>query len=68
MVKGGALSMDQYQYLFNTCRIPKIPSDTTFMADPRKNNHIIVVRKNQFFSIETTHPDGRQLSSLELAR
>ncbi|KAJ3416921.1 Carnitine O-acetyltransferase mitochondrial [Chytridiales sp. JEL 0842] len=68
MVKGGALSMDQYRYLFNTCRVPKIPSDVTFVADPRKNNHIIAVRKNQFFAIDTKHPDGRNLSTMELAK
>ncbi|KAJ3153200.1 Carnitine O-acetyltransferase mitochondrial [Geranomyces variabilis] len=66
--KGGALSMDQFQWMFNACRIPKIPSDTTATADPAKNSHIIVVRKNQFFSMDTVHPDGTQLSTAEFER
>lgn len=68
MFKGGALSMDQFQWMFNACRIPQIPSDTTFVADPRKNTHVAVIRKNQFFTFDTRHPDGRQLSTAEIER
>ena len=60
--------MDQYQYLFNTCRIPKIPSDETLIADPRKNTHFIVVRKNQFYSVDTVDSEGKQLSTEVLAK
>ncbi|KAJ3021209.1 Carnitine O-acetyltransferase mitochondrial [Thoreauomyces humboldtii] len=66
--KGGPLSMDQFQWMFNACRIPKKPSDTTAVADPQKNSHVIVIRKNQFFNLDTRHPDGRQLSTAELER
>ncbi|KAI8824167.1 acyltransferase ChoActase/COT/CPT [Fimicolochytrium jonesii] len=64
--KGGALSMDQFQWLFNACRVPTIPSDTTFVADPRKTSHVVVIRKNKFYSIETRLSDGRQLSTAEI--
>ncbi|TPX60759.1 hypothetical protein SpCBS45565_g07413 [Spizellomyces sp. 'palustris'] len=68
MFKGGALSMDQYQWMFNACRIPQIPSDTTRVSDPRQNSHVVVIRKNQFFKFDTRHPDGRQLSTAEIER
>ncbi|TPX61639.1 hypothetical protein PhCBS80983_g00947 [Powellomyces hirtus] len=68
MFKGGPLSMDQFQWMFNACRLPKKPSDTTAVSDPVKNSHIIVVRKNNFYALDTVHPDGRQLSTAEFER
>ncbi|KAI9088521.1 Choline/Carnitine o-acyltransferase-domain-containing protein [Phlyctochytrium arcticum] len=41
--RAGPLSMDQYQWLFNAC------------PDPRKNTHIVVIRKNQFFQQLSTY-------------
>ncbi|KAI9090270.1 acyltransferase ChoActase/COT/CPT [Phlyctochytrium arcticum] len=64
--RAGPLSMDQYQWLFNACRIPAIPSDTTLVADPRKNTHIVVIRKNQFFQVETVDASGKQLSTYDI--
>ncbi|KAI8807973.1 acyltransferase ChoActase/COT/CPT [Cladochytrium replicatum] len=67
MAKSGALSMDQYQWMFNSCRIPAIPSDTTRVVDPAQNNEILVIRKNKFFTFNTLHADGTQLSTAEIA-
>ncbi|KAI8998120.1 acyltransferase ChoActase/COT/CPT [Gaertneriomyces semiglobifer] len=68
LFKGKALSMDQYQWMFNTCRIPRIPSDQTRVDDPARNSHVVVIRKNQFFSFDTRHADGRQLSTAEIEK
>ncbi|KAI9331576.1 acyltransferase ChoActase/COT/CPT [Obelidium mucronatum] len=59
------LCSHQYRYLFNSTRIPKIPEDVTRNADPAKNNHIIVMRHNQFYPIDIV-VDGRQLSTAEI--
>ncbi|KAI8391675.1 acyltransferase ChoActase/COT/CPT [Radiomyces spectabilis] len=63
--KGEPLCMDSYKYMFNNCRIPKKPSDVAGMYDPFKNTHIVAIRKNKFYIVETVH-NGQQLSTNEL--
>jgi carnitine O-acetyltransferase len=52
VVGGKPLCMHMYKYLFNSCRVPSIPECTTAMADPATNNHILVIRKNKFYSVD----------------
>ncbi|KAI9199507.1 acyltransferase ChoActase/COT/CPT [Polychytrium aggregatum] len=66
--KDGPLSSDQYGYMFNTCRIPQIPADKTAVYDPARHHHIVVIRKNKFFLLDTVHADGHQLSTHELQK
>ncbi|KAG0171267.1 Carnitine O-acetyltransferase mitochondrial [Apophysomyces sp. BC1034] len=65
MAKGEPMCMDSYKYMFNNCRIPKKPSDFEAQFDPHQNTHVIVIRKNKFFLVDTVH-NGRQLSTSEL--
>ncbi|KAI8615223.1 acyltransferase ChoActase/COT/CPT [Chytriomyces sp. MP71] len=65
MARKTPLCSSQYRFLFNSCRIPQEREDTTRLADPSENNHIIVMRKNQFFVVEVV-VDGRQLSTSEI--
>ncbi|OBZ89849.1 Carnitine O-acetyltransferase, mitochondrial [Choanephora cucurbitarum] len=65
MAKGEPMCMDSYKYMFNNCRIPKKPSDYEAIHDPVKNNHVIAIRKNKFYVIDTIH-NGQQLSTAEL--
>ncbi|RKP00863.1 hypothetical protein CXG81DRAFT_26448 [Caulochytrium protostelioides] len=64
-MKGRVLSMDQYQWLFNTCRVPATPNDTTRVT-PTTNTDIIVIRKNRFFLVSTHDDAGRRLSTAQL--
>ncbi|KAI9146560.1 acyltransferase ChoActase/COT/CPT [Paraphysoderma sedebokerense] len=66
MVKDKALCSVQYKYMFNSCRIPKKPSDTVLTFDPATHNHVAVVRKNQFYTFDLFHKDGRPLSTPEI--
>ncbi|KAJ3038037.1 Carnitine O-acetyltransferase mitochondrial [Rhizophlyctis rosea] len=68
MARNTPLDMIQYKYMFNSTRIPKIPSDITRTVDMKTHNHIIVMRHNQFYVLETTHPSGRQLSTAEIQK
>ena len=52
MAKNTPLCSQQYRYMFNSTRIPKLPSDETRVVDASQNQHIIVVRKNKFFSLD----------------
>ncbi|KAJ3081561.1 Carnitine O-acetyltransferase mitochondrial, partial [Quaeritorhiza haematococci] len=63
--RSGPLCMYQYLYAFNSTRVPVIPSDVTHNADPNTNNHIIVMRKNQFYVLDLKH-HGRHLSVAEI--
>lgn len=60
------LCMHQYKFMFNTTRVPTIPSDVTkIVKDPSTTNHVIVVRKNKFYSFDAK-PGGKHLSTADL--
>ncbi|OBZ90417.1 Carnitine O-acetyltransferase, mitochondrial [Choanephora cucurbitarum] len=63
--KGEPMCMDSYKYMFNNCRIAHKPSDLKATFDPFENTHIIAIRKNKFYVIDTVH-QGVQLSTKEL--
>ncbi|KAG1048215.1 hypothetical protein G6F43_009376 [Rhizopus delemar] len=63
--KGEPMCMDSYKYMFNNCRIAHKPSDLKGTFDPFKNTHIIVIRKNKFYFVDTVY-NGKQLSTKEL--
>ncbi|KAI7882364.1 acyltransferase ChoActase/COT/CPT [Lichtheimia hyalospora FSU 10163] len=65
--KGEPMCMDSYKYMFNNCRIPRKPADLEVAYDPAKHSHIIAIRKNKFYVIDTIH-NGRQLSTNELEK
>jgi carnitine O-acetyltransferase len=66
VAKSGALCMEQYRFMFNSTRIPKIPADITRNSDPKENNYIVVMRKNKFFKLDVSCPDGKQLNYSDL--
>ncbi|KAI7869828.1 acyltransferase ChoActase/COT/CPT [Mucor mucedo] len=63
--KGEPMCMDSYKYMFNNCRIAHKPSDLAASFDPFKNTHIIAIRKNKFYFVDTVH-HGVQLNTKEL--
>ncbi|KAI9347533.1 acyltransferase ChoActase/COT/CPT [Pilaira anomala] len=65
MAKGEPMCMDSYKYMFNNCRMPKKPSDYEAIFDPVNNNHVVVIRKNKFYVVDTIY-QGKQLSTAEL--
>lgn len=58
------ISMSSYQYMFNTSRVAAKGADYPIQYGPKGNEHIIVMRKNQFFKVPT-HVDGKQLTTTE---
>ncbi|KAL7773858.1 hypothetical protein CFE70_003825 [Pyrenophora teres f. teres 0-1] len=75
MVDGGSLepeymkklpmAMSSYEWMFNCCRVPKKPADTTTKFPFKENQHIIAIRKNQFWKIPH-EINGKQLNTSEL--
>jgi carnitine O-acetyltransferase len=75
MVDGGSLepeymkklpmAMSSYEYMFNFSRVPKKPSDTGVKYPFKENQHIIAIRKNQFWKIPH-EINGKQLNTSEL--
>ncbi|KAI8145864.1 acyltransferase ChoActase/COT/CPT [Fennellomyces sp. T-0311] len=63
--KGEPMCMDSYKYMFNNCRIPQKPADIEVAYDPAKHSHVVAIRKNKFYVIDTVH-EGQQLSTKEL--
>ncbi|KAI8875652.1 acyltransferase ChoActase/COT/CPT [Backusella circina FSU 941] len=59
------LCMDMYNYLFNSSRVASTPIDTAIEYNPFLNTHIVVIRKNRFYFIDTVH-NGHQLNTKEL--
>ena len=52
--------------MFNACRIPARPIDDTLCYEPDRNNHVVVVRKNHFFTFDLVHAAGSALSTAEI--
>ncbi len=59
------MAMSSYQYMFNCSRVAAAPSDYCIEYGPKGNEHIIAIRKNQFWKIPT-HIQGKQLNTTEL--
>lgn len=59
------MAMSSYQYMFNCSRVAAEPTDYPIKFNWKENQHVVVVRKNQFFKVPT-HADGQQLTTSEL--
>ncbi|CRG88927.1 carnitine O-acetyltransferase [Talaromyces islandicus] len=59
------MAMSSYQYMFNCSRIPAEGADYPQKYSAQDNQHITVVRKNQFFKLPVV-VDGQQLTNAEL--
>ncbi|KAG0242970.1 Carnitine O-acetyltransferase mitochondrial [Actinomortierella wolfii] len=65
MAKKSPLDSSTYKYMFNACRYPAKPSDFELAFDPAQNNHIAVVRNNQFFVFDVIK-NGKVLSTADI--
>ncbi|KAH0843521.1 hypothetical protein AYO21_07201 [Fonsecaea monophora] len=59
------MAMSSYEYMFNTSRVAALPVDYPIQYPAEGNEHIIVMRNNQFWKVQT-HVSGRQLNTSEL--
>ncbi|KAH7084162.1 acyltransferase ChoActase/COT/CPT [Paraphoma chrysanthemicola] len=59
------MAMSSYEYMFNYSRVPKKPADTGIKFPFKENQHIIAIRKNQFWKI-SHEINGKQLNTSEL--
>uniref|UniRef100_A0A7S3LJ93 Choline/carnitine acyltransferase domain-containing protein n=1 Tax=Aplanochytrium stocchinoi TaxID=215587 RepID=A0A7S3LJ93_9STRA len=69
MQKGGKpMSNTQWKYVFNCCRMPGDGTDFVRTYAPDLHNHIVVARKNRFYSFDVYDLNGDALSvdALEL--
>jgi carnitine O-acetyltransferase len=63
-MKGMPLCMDSYKWMFNASRVAALPVDYPVKFLPEEHQHIVVIRKNQFFKVPH-HVGGRQLTTAE---
>ncbi|KAJ5133295.1 hypothetical protein N7448_001675 [Penicillium atrosanguineum] len=59
------MAMNSYEYMFNCCRVPHDVEDFARKFPAAENEHIVVVRKNQFFKVPVV-VDGKALNISEL--
>lgn len=59
------MAMSSYEWMFNCCRVPRKPADTSVKYPYQENPHIVVIRKNQFWKVPH-EIDGKQLNTSEL--
>ncbi|KAL8751671.1 MAG: hypothetical protein Q9184_005998 [Pyrenodesmia sp. 2 TL-2023] len=59
------ISMESYQWMFNTCRIPSPKRDYAVKYSYADHPYLVVIRKNQFFKV-FHHINNQQLSTAEL--
>ncbi|KAJ9106369.1 hypothetical protein QFC21_001515 [Naganishia friedmannii] len=63
-VKGKPLCTESYKQMFGATRIPTTPADTAVVYPGEQAEHVIVMRKNRFFKLDTK---GRSASDLAKA-
>jgi carnitine O-acetyltransferase len=59
------IAMSSYEWMFNCSRVPKKPADTTVKFPFKGNQHILVIRKNQFWTVPH-EVNGKTLNTAEL--
>lgn len=64
-MRGQPMAMSSYEYMFNCCRIPADGEDFPRKFAAAENEHIVVVRKNQFFKVPLV-VDSQALNVSEL--
>jgi carnitine O-acetyltransferase len=60
-----AISLTTY-HSFNACRIPTKPADTATKYSPESHNHIVFIRNNRFYEVDTRLHDGSEMSVRQL--
>lgn len=51
LIKGSPLCMESFKWMFNNCRVPGLPSDTTIKFSPQKNRFMIVISNGYFYKV-----------------
>lgn len=55
---GKPVCMAMYKAMFNSCRVPA-PVEDTFVTHRTRSTHVLVVRKNKFFTFDVGCPHTR---------
>ncbi|KOC13145.1 carnitine acetyl transferase [Aspergillus flavus AF70] len=66
-MRAAPIAMSSFEYMFNCCRIPADGADYPQKFPAKENQHIVVVRKNQFFKVPLV-VDGKPLNVSELEK
>src|SRR5699024_12728205 len=66
-IRGTPLDMGQYRKFFRSVRIPKVEKDV-FRTAPfdKKNNHVVLLYKNNVYKVNVTNDKGAIYSSKEI--
>ena len=66
-MRGQPIAMSSYEYMFNCSRVPGDVEDFPRKYQAKDNEHIVVVRKNQFFKVPLV-VNGEKLNVSELQK
>lgn len=64
----GELCMESFKWAFNACRVPASPADYAVKVaedEPELAQHMVVIRKNQFWKVSLRDASGREYSVAE---
>lgn len=62
-IKGRPLDTSSYIHMFGTSRIPSKPSDTFHKYPRSETEHVIVMRKNRFFKLDTLNRGAKEIEA-----
>ncbi|MBO1911095.1 choline/carnitine O-acyltransferase, partial [Microvirga sp. 3-52] len=67
-LSGIPLDMGQYKKFFRSVRIPRVERDEFRLAEfDKRNNHIVILYKNNFYKVNVTNREGAIYQSKEIA-
>jgi len=62
-VKGQPMDTSSYIHMFGTSRVPSKPSDTFHKYPRDETEHVIVMRKNRFFKVDTRNRGAKEIEA-----
>lgn len=66
-IKGSPFCMESFKWMFNNCRIPKLPTDVTVAVNSKENRFMIVISNGYIYKVYHHDPKtGERLSLKQL--
>ncbi|QPG73183.1 hypothetical protein FOA43_000489 [Brettanomyces nanus] len=57
LIKGNPYCMESFKWMFNNCRVPKLPADDTVKFRPEENRFMTVISNGYIYKLHHHNPD-----------
>ncbi|VEU21086.1 DEKNAAC101987 [Brettanomyces naardenensis] len=61
LIKNNPYCMESFRWMFNNCRVPDLPSDTTVRFNPEENRFMTVISNGYIYKLYHNHAQSQEL-------